>query len=50
MVLPEVRVRSLLCDGLFGFRPEYNTPLQLDLLVQIVTRMLGETLLIGAVS
>ena len=48
-ILYEVGKRGLLRDEQFGFRPRHSTSLQLDRLVERITRNFGERRLTGAV-
>ena len=48
-ILHEVKVRGLMRDEQFGFRPRHSTSLQLARLVKRITRNFGEKKLTGAV-
>ena len=48
-ILHEVRVRGLLRDEQFEFRPRHSTSLQLARLVERITRNFGEKTLTGTV-
>jgi len=47
-ILQEVKVRGLLRDEQFGFRPKHSTSLQLTRPVERITRNFGEKRLTGA--